>query len=173
MALLVALCWVSLGGASLAESGPETKVEGPSCRAGGGPGGPGIERLLERNADRLHLDDATREQIRALAQDGHERTQPQYDALHRLHDEMHALLSADAPEANAVMAKADEIGRAETQLQKDRLSTMLAIRALLTSEQRRELVKIHEEFRAQHPGWNERGHGMHGPGCWRDRGERE
>ena len=40
---------------------------------------------------------------------------------------------------------------------------MLAIRALLTSEQRRELVRIHEEFRAE----------RRESGGWRDRRERE
>lgn len=138
------------------------------CAGERGHDRPGIERLLEHHAERLQLDDATREQIRALAEASRDRTQPQRDALHRLHDEMHALLSADAPELDAVLAKADEIGRAETALQKERLRTMLAIRALLTSEQRRELVRIHEEFRARC-----RESGGRGPGCWRDRGERE
>jgi Spy/CpxP family protein refolding chaperone len=129
---------------------------------------PGIERMLERNAERLHLDDATREKIRALAEAGRAQSQPQREALRRLHDEMHALLSADTPDTDAVMEKAEAIGRVETDLQKQRLRTMLAVRALLTVEQRRELVRIHEEFRAQHPGWQH-----HGPGGWRDRGGRE
>lgn len=133
------------------------------CAGDRGHDRPGIERILERHAERLQLDDATREQIRALAETSREQTQPQRDALDRLHDEMHALLSADAPELDAVLAKADEIGRAETALKKERLRTMLAIRALLTSEQRRELVRIHEEFRAQ----------RRESGGWRDRGERE
>ena len=132
------------------------------------PDRPGIERMLEHNAERLHLDDATRERIRAFAEAGRAQSRPQREALGRLHDEMHALLSADAPELDAVLAKADEIGRAETELQKQRLRTMLAIRALLTPEQRSELVKIHEEFRAKHPEW-----GHSGPGGWRDRGGRE
>jgi Spy/CpxP family protein refolding chaperone len=124
--------------------------------------------LLERHADRLHLDDATREQIRALAAAGRERSEPRHEVLRRLHDEMHALLSSDAPDTDAVMAKAEEIGRAETELHKERLRTMLAIRALLTPEQRSELVRIHEEWRARR---GERGGG--GPGGWRERGERE
>jgi Spy/CpxP family protein refolding chaperone len=136
------------------------------CAGDRGHDRPGIELILERHAERLQLDGATREQIRALVDASRERTQPQRDALDRLHDEMHALLSADAPELDAVLTKADEIGRAETALKKERLRTMLAIRALLTSEQRRELVRIHDEFRAQREA--ERG----GDG-WRDRGGRE
>ncbi len=129
------------------------------CAGDRGHDRPGIDRILDHHAERLHLDDATRERIRAIAEASRQQTQPQRDALHRLHDEMHALLSADAPELDAVLAKADEIGRAETALKKERLRTMLAVRALLTSEQRRELVRIHEEFRAEHresDGWRDR-----------------
>ena len=150
--LALSLC----GGAALAEPPRDDRER------------PGIERILERHAERLQLDDATRAQIRALAEAGRAQSAPQREVLRRLHDEMHALLTADAPEEAAVLAKADEIGRAETALHKERLRTMLAIRALLTPEQRRELVRIHEEFRAKHPDWR---HG--GRRGWRDRGERE
>ncbi|MGH7338071.1 MAG: Spy/CpxP family protein refolding chaperone [Myxococcota bacterium] len=136
------------------------------CAGDRGHDRPGIERILERHAERLQLDDATREQIRTIAEASREQTQPQRDALDRLRDELHAMLSADAPELGAVLAKADEIGRAETALKKERLRTMLRVRALLSSEQRRELVRIHEEFRARRKA-ERGGHG------WRDRGERE
>jgi Spy/CpxP family protein refolding chaperone len=132
------------------------------------PGGHGIERLLERNAERLQLDDATRGKIRSLAEAGRERSAPQREALRQLHEEMHALLTSDAPELDAVLAKAEQLGAAETALHKERLRTMLEIRALLTPEQRRELVRIHEEFRAEHPEW-----GQGGPRRWRDHGGRE
>jgi Spy/CpxP family protein refolding chaperone len=132
------------------------------------PGGHGIERLLERHAERLQLDDATRERIRALAEAGREKSAPQRESLRQLREETHVLLTADAPEETAVLAKAEAIGQAETALHKERLRTMLAIRALLSPEQRRELVRIHEEFRAKHPEWR-RG-GRRG---WRDHGERE
>jgi Spy/CpxP family protein refolding chaperone len=153
IAVWTALCSLSV---ALCAGGPERHEP------------PAIERIFERHADRLHLDDATREKIRALAADGREASQPQRDALRDLHDQLHALLSNDAPDADAVMAKAEEIGRAETELKKQRLRTMLAIRALLSTDQRRELVRIHEEFRARC-----RESGGRDPGCWRDRGERE
>lgn len=160
--------WAALAATALAFGAGAAAQPGPD-RPGqpGPPDQPGIERMLERNADRLHLDGPTRERIRALAEAGRAQSAAQREALHALHDAMHSLLSADSPDADAVFAKADEIGRAETALQKERLRTMLAIRALLTPEQRRELVRIHEEFRAQHRD------GPGGPGCWRDRGGRE
>ena len=129
---------------------------------------PGIERLLERHAGRLQLDAATQEQIRAMAAAARDQAQPLRDQAHRLHDEMRGLLSGDSPESAAVLAKADEIGRVETELQKQRLRTMLAIRALLEPEQRRELVRIHEEMRA------ERGDRKRGDrDCWREPREPE
>ncbi len=51
------------------------------------------------------------------------------------------------------MRQAERIGAAKTELKKERLRTMLSIRALLTPEQRRELVRIHEEMRAE---WREK-----------------
>ena len=162
--------WNALAALALALCAAAARAQQPPPPAPppDGPDRPGIERMFERNAERLHLDDATREKIRARAEEGRAQSQPQREALRRLHDEMHALLSADTPDADAVMEKAEAIGRAETALQKERLRTMLAIRALLTPEQRRELVRIHEEFRAEHP---ESGHG--GWRRWRDHGGRE
>ena len=141
-----------------------------------GPGAPGrrdrphgpppIERILERHAERLGLDDTTRARIDELARQGRDASEAQREALGALHREMRGLLSQDAPDEAAVLGKAEEIGRAETELQKQRLRTMLAIRALLTPEQRRELVRIHEEFRARRKA-------ERGDEGWRDRGERE
>jgi len=107
-----------------------------------------IERVLERHAERLDLDDATREAIRTRAREGRDASEADRRALRALQRELHELLSQDAPDEARVLEKADEIGRVETALQKQRLRTMLAIRAVLTPEQRRELVRIHDEMRA-------------------------
>ena len=45
------------------------------------------------------------------------------------------------------MQWADRIGAVETELKKQRLRTMLEVRALLSPEQRQKLVKIFEERR--------------------------
>ena len=47
------------------------------------------------------------------------------------------------------MQQAEAIGQAETELHKHRLAAMVQIRALLTDEQRAELMEIREETRAQ------------------------
>jgi hypothetical protein len=89
------------------------------------------------------------ERIRAMAAASRDQAQPLRDQAHRLHDEMRssalerfARVGRRAREGRRDRARRDE-------LQKQRLRTMLEIRALLTPEQRRELVKIHEEMRAE------------------------
>jgi Spy/CpxP family protein refolding chaperone len=113
---------------------------------------PPLDAILERNAGRLGLDAETLAKIRAAA----DASRPEHDRLegelHALRLEMRALLSDDAPATDAVMGLADRVGAAETALDKHRLATLLEIRALLTPEQRRELVRIHEERRRE---WEE------------------
>ncbi|MGH0028447.1 MAG: Spy/CpxP family protein refolding chaperone [Myxococcota bacterium] len=123
-----------------------------------GPPGPGrhgpppIERVLEKHAEQLGLDEATREQIEAIAAEARPESEALRETLRERHDELRRLLSEDAPDEDAVMAQAERIGAAEVALQKSRLRTMLRIRALLTPEQRAELVRIHEARGRRGPG---------------------
>ena len=64
-----------------------------------------------------------------------------------------AHLAAVEPDESAVMQQADSIGKAETELHKQRLAALIGIRALLTEEQREELSRIREETREE---WLER-----------------
>ena len=112
-------------------------------------GRPSLERVLEQHADRLQLDEATRARIRRISEESRAEREEHRERLHALHDQMRDILRQDAPDEEAVMRKADEIGAAETAQQKHRLRTLLQIRALLTPTQRAELVKIlleHPEF---------------------------
>jgi Spy/CpxP family protein refolding chaperone len=114
---------------------------------------PPLDALLERHAERLGLGAEALAKIRAAADASrpeHERLEGE---LHALRLEMRALLSEDAPDPDAVMQLADRIGAAETALDRHRLATLLEIRKLLTPEQRRELVRIHEERRRE---WREK-----------------
>jgi Spy/CpxP family protein refolding chaperone len=127
------------------------------------PGGgrrpmPSLDRLLERHAERLGLDDATEARIRAIADARRDEGERLAERVRALHGEMHALLDQDAPDTDAVMRQAEAIGAAETEMHKQRLATLLEIRALLTPEQRRELVRIFEERKREH------GPGRHGSG---------
>jgi len=108
---------------------------------------PPLDALLEHNAERLGLDAETLARVRATV----DASRPEHDRLadevHSLRLEMRTLLGADTPDRDAVMRLADRIGAAETALAKHRLATLLEIRTLLTPEQRRELVRIHDERR--------------------------
>lgn len=119
------------------------------------PGGKGGKRghhrdpgsLIEEHADRLGLDDAIVTELRRITADSRERRDRLHDELHDLRDELHDLLDEDRPERAEVMAKAEAIGRTETELHQLRLATMIDIRNLLTEEQRDELAEIREEMR--------------------------
>ena len=69
-------------------------------------------------------------------------------------DDMRALLDQDAPDQSAVLAQADKIGQIQTQMHKEMLTTLLAVRAELTPAQRAKLKEA----------WHEHGGG---PGHWR------
>jgi Spy/CpxP family protein refolding chaperone len=109
--------------------------------------GPG--RFIEENATQLGLDDETREAIETIVDESRDKAQEIRAEIHGLHREIHALLSQETPREAAVMQQAEAIGKAETKLHKHRLGTLIKIRALLTPEQREELMQIREESRAR------------------------
>ncbi len=109
-----------------------------------GPGGPGVG--IAQHAERLGLDEATLAQIEEIGEASRVAGEALGEAMHEARDELHELLRADDPERRAVLKAAERIGDAETALRKHHLGTMLDIRALLTPEQREELVRIHEEI---------------------------
>lgn len=143
------LACLGLGSAATAnEDGPP----GPGSGWRGRHGPPPIDRILERHAEELGLSDAVREQVRGVAEAAEEEQQPLDDALAEQREVLHELLSQDAPDADAVLRQADVVGAAETEVHKQRLRTLLAVRALLTPDQRRTLVQIFEERRKRMDG---------------------
>jgi Spy/CpxP family protein refolding chaperone len=133
---------------------PRFAAAQPPPALGGPPhrGRPPFDRILERHAERLKLDEATREKIRAIGVETQTEARPIRDQLRESRDEMRRLLGQDIPDEAVVMRQAERIGSLETEMQKQRLRAMLRIRALLTPEQRQELVKIHEERRGRRRG---------------------
>ncbi|MCP5042114.1 MAG: periplasmic heavy metal sensor, partial [bacterium] len=67
-------------------------------RRGGPPGPPPMDRVLERHADRLGLDADTRDEIRRIAAESRDASEPIHDRLRALHDEMRELLGAQTPD---------------------------------------------------------------------------
>jgi Spy/CpxP family protein refolding chaperone len=139
--------------AAVAQPPDREPGDGPlGMRRHGRHGPPPIEKVLERHADELGLDAATRAAIRAIAAKAREDEAPLDEERRALHEEMRQLLDGESPKLEDVMQAADRIGAAETELKKRRLRTMLEVRALLTPEQREKLVKIFEERRGRRRG---------------------
>jgi len=139
---LVGFLTVLLAGAVIASAGFAQPPLGP--RPGGGP-----DRFTAEYAAQLGLDDPTREAIDQIVDESRKRARELRGELRGLHQEMHELLSQKTPDEAAVMQQAEAIGQAETELDKHRLETLIRIRALLTEEQRAELIGIREETRRQ------------------------
>jgi Spy/CpxP family protein refolding chaperone len=105
--------------------------------------------FIQENAERLGLSDETRAAIETILADSHTRAATLHDEHREARRALKDLLSQDAPDESTVMARADEIGRIETALSKHRLATLLRIRALLSPEQRGQLLEIRREKRAR------------------------
>jgi len=111
------------------------------------PGGHGADRLthLGERIDRLGLDDQTRTTIHTTIDEAQATLRDMRDQLREAHKELRARMVQEAPD-NAVLAQSDLIGSLEAEYRKHTLSALLAVRALLTPEQRaslRESVRPH------------------------------
>lgn len=145
-ATLVLGAGVVVGAAQSAPAQPG----GPGFGKHGRHGPPPIDRVLERHAEELGLSDETRARVREIAEAAEARVEPLEAALRSERDAMHALLSQDTPDLDAVLRQADAVGAAETAMHKERLRTLLAVRVVLTPEQRAKLVKIFDEKMRKH-----------------------
>lgn len=111
------------------------------------PPRPGSGEFLERHAEQLGLQPAQRDAIAQLIEQSREQSESLHEQVYDLRRGLHELLQADVPDAEAVMAQADALGAAETELNKLRLSTMMGIHAQLTPEQRVQLKELRGELR--------------------------
>jgi Spy/CpxP family protein refolding chaperone len=111
----------------------------------GPPSGP-PERFFAEHAERLGLDQAALDRIRAIVDASRAEGSALRDRMRDERGAMRDLLSQDNPDEAAVMHQADAVGAAMTALKKHHLATMLKIRALLTPEQRAELEKLRQEM---------------------------
>lgn len=139
-----ALLVISWAVPALAQPAPP----GPPPQGGPG-GGPRMEHALER----VELPDEVRARVDRLLDTSHANHRELSRGLRRAHDRMRELLEEAEPSEDAILGQADEIGRIQTQLEKDRLRTLLRIRAELTPEQREAMTQA---LRAERPNRPER-----------------
>jgi Spy/CpxP family protein refolding chaperone len=105
--------------------------------------------FIEENAEALDLDDETLVTIRSIVEESKGEGDQFHAKLRELHEEMKTLLSQGTPDESTVMKQIETIGAVETEMQKHRLGTMLKIRALLTPEQREEMIRLRDESRGR------------------------
>lgn len=131
------LLFAALPGTSLAERQCSKKHCDHSRH---GPGG-----FVEKHADQLGLDADTRETIDAIVVRSGARDEELDTSIRAAYGRLHTLLEQDAPDVDAVMAAAEEIGTLKGESRKNMLGAMLEIRARLTPEQREQLVELRKE----------------------------
>jgi len=125
-----------------------------ATQAGPGPGflGPPPGALLDYHADELGLADETRRAIRDIV----DASRSEGETLRReLRDERLALrdlMRQDRVDAQAVLAQVERIGGLQTELEKHRIATMLAIREQLSPEERTALMELRRRMRQRHIG---------------------
>jgi Spy/CpxP family protein refolding chaperone len=125
----------------------------------GAPGAGFLIRALERHAERLKLEPRVLEQIRAIGERDRETMAPLYERKDREHARMRELLAGTSPDEARVLDQAEVLGAIETDLEKQRLRTLMQIRSLLSAEQLGQLAQIREERRGRkrHHGRGRRG----------------
>jgi Spy/CpxP family protein refolding chaperone len=129
---LTTLAWLASAAPALAR---------PFGPMGGGPPPP-PDAFVDLHADELGLDDATRQAIRDILATSHEEGRALNQQVREERQKLHTLLDAEPVDRDAVMAQVDLVGQLETQAEKHRIESMLAIREKLTPEQRAKLVEL-------------------------------
>ncbi len=144
MALLATLALVALASAQPPARGAGDRPAA-AARAGGEGSGAGWRGgLAGRLARQLDLNDAQREAVAKIESDGRARDLPLRKELRRLNHDLQGEMMKDAPSEKAVTALAAKIGELRVKLQTGRLLDRLAVREVLTPEQRDQLLAIGE-----------------------------
>lgn len=108
---------------------------------GGGPGGAMSENRLEGLVEELELDDATLAAVGEVLQASRERGREFRRGLREARDRMRGLLDASSPDETAIFTQVDVISGLRGDLEKNRLGTLIRVRALLSPEARARLLE--------------------------------
>ena len=125
----------------------------PPGGPGGGPGGPPPDALLH-HAEELGLSEEAVAEIEAILQEAESSMDVSQQELKAAHQALHELLAVDEPDMDTVMQHIELIGAIQTDIQKVRIKTMVAVRAKLTTEQREMLKTLgakHMKEMGEHP----------------------
>ncbi len=118
------------------------------AQAMGRPGQPGMgpmgepgERLL-RMADQLGLSDAQRSQIQSIFAEAKTANEPLWQEMEAAREQMQTLMSSGASEAQ-LQAQHSQMQALHQQMSDRHFATMMAVREVLTPEQRAKLQEMH------------------------------
>ena len=102
---------------------------------------PGFDRMsrLEEKLDALNLDDTVRASVHKAVDDGRVAQEDIRSQLRKARQDLRAMLQQENPPEAQVLAQSEVIGGLVTEQRKQALHTLLAVRALLTPEQRASL----------------------------------
>ncbi len=130
------------------EHGPWKSLEGREA---------GLERLMmalgrgEEVTAKIGLDDAQKETIRKLFFEAQSRQADLRAAIEKASLKQVELMLADHPDEEAILKAVEEAGAARTELAKARVKNLLAVRAVLTEEQRQKLRELIREWSKNRP----------------------
>jgi len=103
---------------------------------------------LEEKVDALNLDDAARTAIHKAIDEGRVAQDGIRSQLRKARQDFRAMLQPDQPDEGQVLAQSEVIGGLVTEQRKQALHTWLAVRTLLTPEQR---ASLREAMRSRGP----------------------
>ena len=111
--------------------------------------GPGTAevRLVERNAERLKLDEKTLAAVKALGAEAAAEDEKLNKQLREERLKLRDQLSEELPEEAALMKQSQLVSKLSADIQKLQMQTTLRVRKLLTVEQRKELLELRKNVR--------------------------
>jgi Spy/CpxP family protein refolding chaperone len=104
---------------------------------------PPPHEVLRTQADELGLDEATVDQIMAIALGAREQRMVLREAVDIARTQLDAVLLVDVPDETTVIAALEMLADAELALRTHDLRTLLAMRALLTPDQRAAFAELY------------------------------
>jgi len=133
-------------GPGVSGGGPGPGPDKPMCPCGpmGKPDKMEMFRpeALEEMADKIGADSQTIAKIKDLAYNANKELIGLRAEMDQNHLEMKRLMDLDSPDDKAIIAQIDKIGAVEIKLRKNRISLLLAVRKILTPEQRTKLKQL-------------------------------
>lgn len=131
-----------------------------ACPGCGNSGGRNPMKGMERNADELGLTDDQLDAMQQLVDAEAPARDELRNATRAARDQLHALLDADEIDEGEVVAQVESIGALKTQKRVDQMRLRLALREIMSPEQRaqwRTIRSEHRRMKGMHHGKHARG----------------